>query len=103
MRDLIEKSRLIQGKSTNPNYNLIDSQSVKTTGASEKRGIDGEKKIKGPKRHLVTDIVGHILHVKVHEANIHDTLGGCRIFKEVLEKYPFLKGVWADAGYRKTM
>ena len=46
MRDLIEKSRLIQGKNPDPNYSLIDSQSVKTTGASEKRGIDGGKKNK---------------------------------------------------------
>ena len=63
----------------------------------------GEKKIKGRKRNLVTDTAGHILHVKVHEANIHDTVGGCRVFKEALEKYPSLKGVCADAGYRKTM
>ena len=62
----------------------------------------GEKKIKGRKRHLVTDTAGHILHVKVHKANIHDTIGGCEVFKEALEKYPTLEGVCADKGYRKT-
>ena len=62
-----------------------------------------EKKIKGRKRHIVTDTQGHLLHVKVHAANIHDTISGCQVFKEALDKYPQLKGVCADAGYRKTM
>ena len=62
-----------------------------------------EKKIKGRKRHIVTDTQGHILHVKVHEANSHDTVSGCEVFKEATVKYQSLKGVCADAGYRKTM
>ncbi len=60
------------------------------------------KKIKGRKRHIVTDTQGHILHVKVHAANIHDTVGGCEVFEVAIVKYPSLKGVCADAGYRKT-
>jgi putative transposase len=62
-----------------------------------------EKKIKGHKRHIVTDTQGHLLHVKVHAANIHDTIAGCMVFEEAIAKYPSLKGVCADAGYRKTM
>lgn len=44
MRDLVEKSRMTMGRTSNPSYSLIDSQSVKTTSAAEKRGIDGGKK-----------------------------------------------------------
>ena len=62
-----------------------------------------EKKIKGRKRHIVTDTQGHLLHVKVHKANIHDTVSGCEVFEKATKKYPTLKGVCADAGYRKTM
>jgi putative transposase len=61
------------------------------------------KKIKGRKRHIVVDKQGHLLHIKVHEANVHDTVGGCIFFEDALRKYPSLKGVCADAGYRKTM
>ena len=53
----------------------------------------GRKKVKGRKRHIVIDTQGHLLHVKVHAANIHDTVAGCQVFKETLAKYPSLKGV----------
>lgn len=62
-----------------------------------------EKKVKGRKRHIVTDTQEHLLHVKVHAANIHDTVGGCKVFEEAIKKYPTLQGVCADAGCRKTM
>lgn len=43
---LVKKVRTQRGKSENPTYALIDSQSVKTTSASENRGYDGGKKRK---------------------------------------------------------
>ena len=65
--------------------------------------MTGGKRIKGRKRHIVTDTEGHLLHVKVHAANTHDTVAGCHVFEGVLKRYPTLVGVCADAGYRKTM
>lgn len=61
-----------------------------------------EKKIKGRKRHIVTDTMGNLLYIKVHAANIHDTTSGGDTFKGALEKYPTITGCCADAGYRKT-
>jgi len=61
-----------------------------------------EKKIKGRKRHIATDTQGHLLYVKVHAANIHDTMAGGQIFGSALAKYPTLKGACFDAGYRGT-
>jgi hypothetical protein len=58
------------------------------------------KKIKGRKRHIATDTQGHLLYVKVHAANIHDTMVGGQIFEQALAKYPTLKGACFDAGYR---
>lgn len=43
---LVTKSREQAGRSPLPSYGLIDSRSVKTTSASEERGIDGGKKSK---------------------------------------------------------
>lgn len=44
---LVEKTRKDAGKSAEPHYALIDSQSVKTVADNEERGIDGGKKQKG--------------------------------------------------------
>ncbi len=41
---LVEASRVKQGRKPCPSYALIDSQSVKTSGAAKDRGIDDEKK-----------------------------------------------------------
>jgi len=43
-----------------------------------------------------------LLNVRVHAANIHDTVAGGAVFKEACWKYPSITGVCADAGYRKT-
>ncbi len=65
-------------------------------------GSTGEKKVKGRKPHVVSDVEGHILHVKVHAANLHDTVMGGPVFAQACERYPSLEGACADAGYRKT-
>jgi transposase len=46
LRHLVEKTRIGAGRKPTPSYGIIDSQSVKTVGASEKCGIDGGKKRK---------------------------------------------------------
>ena len=99
---LVACARGHAGKKQNPTYCLIDSQSAKTTSASEERGIDGGKKVKGRKRHIVTDTLGNVLAVVVHAANIHDTVGGILVLRKAYALYPSLEGVCGDAGYRKT-
>lgn len=46
MAALVEKVRKKAEREASPSYGIIDSQSVKTVGASEERGIDGGKKRK---------------------------------------------------------
>ena len=60
------------------------------------------KKVKGRKRHIAVDILGDLLHVQVHAANIHDTKAGCDIFLATSDKYPSILAFSADAGYRGT-
>jgi len=97
-----KKSRVALDREPYPSYGLIDSRSVKTSSGAQGRGYDGGKKVKGRKQHIVTDIHGHLLHVKVHAANIHDGVGGCEVASEAYEKYPSLEGICGDAAYRKT-
>lgn len=60
------------------------------------------KKVKGRKRHIVTDVMGNLLAVVVHAANIHDTKSGINPAKQAFERYPTIKKFCADEGYRKT-
>ena len=46
--------------------------------------------------------MGNLLCVHVHAANIHDTKGGVYTFEKALYRYPTIKGVRADQGYRGT-
>jgi len=62
----------------------------------------GEKKVKGRKRHICTDILGNLLEIQVHAANIHDTMKGGEVCEHTVDKYPSIKGFSADAGYRGT-
>ena len=70
--------------------------------ASEERGIDGGKKIKGRKRHIVVDTQGNLLAVCVHAANVHDTKSGIHPAKRAFEKYPTIEKFCGDDGYRKS-
>ena len=49
LKELVRKDRIDMGRSSEPSFSVIDSQSTKTTSASEDRGIDGGKKNKRSK------------------------------------------------------
>lgn len=90
------------GRAESPTYGIVDSRSVKTIYASDERGFDGGKMVKGRKHHIVVDIMGNLLAVVVHAANIHDTKSGINPAKKAFEKYPTIKRFCGDEGYRKS-
>ena len=60
------------------------------------------KKVKGRKRHIVTDTMGNLLAIVVHAANIHDTKSGINPATKAYAKYSTIERFCGDDGYRKS-
>jgi putative transposase len=94
--------RELLGRNRKPSLGMIDSQSVKTVQKGADIGLDGGKKVKGRKRHIVVDVTGHLLEAQVHSAQVHDSTGAYSVLAECLvqENFEAIKKVLADTGYR---
>jgi len=83
-----------------PSVAIIDSQSVETTKMGGEKGFNPYKQVKGRKRQLMTDTLGLILFVVVCAASISDSDGAEYIFHETEGRFPRLRTVLVDQGYK---
>ena len=96
---LTPAARARLGKNPEPSTGIVDAQSVASGPQKGTRGVDGHKKVKGIKRHVLTCSFGFVLAVLVTAANLHDTHGLAPLLERAREAGWNLARVKVDGIY----
>jgi len=94
------KERVKRGQNCNPSLGIMDSQTVRWGNNRSFNGIDGNKKVKGIKRHVIVDKNGFLIAVMVTVANIHDSKAVMLLMRVLKDLFCGVKHILADGGYR---
>lgn len=76
---------------------VIDSQANRISPQGGTSGNDAGKKVKGRKRHIVTDTLGLLLAVSVTAASVQDRDGAPEVVAQACAKYASVKLLYADS------
>lgn len=100
LSSLRESVRLKRKQNKVPSLGIMDSQSVKWGSNKAPNDIDGNKKIKGIKRHVIVDKNGFLIAVMVTVANMHDSKAAMLLMQVLKHLCSSVKTIMADGGYR---
>jgi putative transposase len=100
----IHNSMLVQvreklEKDPSPSLGLVDSQSVKSMSVTDFKGFDGNKKVEGRKRFIITDTLGFILSLVITQGNIGERAGAKLAIEKLGNRFARLTKILADQGF----
>lgn len=96
---LREHARLREGRQATPSLAVIDSQSAKSANGGEEIGFDGNKRVHGRKRHIITDVLGLLIAIVVTAANVQDRDVTRELVHAARAKSARLEKVLVDSAY----
>lgn len=100
---LNQMERIGQGKAATPSLLSIDSQSVKSGPFTTlEKGIDGNKKVNGRKRHVITDTLGLVWGVVISAAHKSDGAMAGQVVEPLLGYLHRMKKILADQAYKNV-
>lgn len=94
------KVRVKIGQNALPSLGIMDSQSVRWGNNRSLNGVDGNKKVKGVKRHVIVDKNGFLIAIMVTVASIHDGQAALQLMRVLKNLWSSVKVIIADGGYR---
>jgi len=97
---LRECVRVKMGQNAEASLGILDSQSVRWGNNKALNSFDGNKKVKGIKRHVIVDKNGFLVAVMVTVANIHDSKAVTLMMRVLKEMLCSIRVIIADGGYR---
>ena len=97
---LVAKVRLRRGESPQPTIGAVDSGSSRSALPRSQKVIDGNRKVRGVKRNIITDKDGDILEASTTPANIHDSRSAYALVAMLVVAFPWIRRIYADRGYR---
>ena len=89
-----------RGQNMESSVGIMDSQSVKWGNNASLNGVDGDKKVKGIKRHVIVDKNGFLIAVMATIANVHDNKAAYLLMRALKEMCSGVKVILAYGGYR---
>ena len=88
-----------RGRQPEPSTGILASQSVACGPQAGPRGTDGNKKVRGIKRHVLTCSLGFVLASLVTAANVHDTQAAGVLLDRAAQAGWALKRIKVDGIY----
>ena len=100
LEKLRSKVRVKMGQNSDASLGIMDSQTVRWGNNRSLKSFDGNKKVKGIKRHVIVDKNGFLIAVMITVAHIHDSKAALLLMRVLKDFLCSIKVVIADGGYR---